>query len=77
MLVYILTLLCAASVLLAAFFAIRYRKVNVYGRMMETYLDRQTWNRKSLVNIASAGFFSSDRSIREYAENIWHITPVR
>ena len=33
MLVYILTLLCAASVLLAAFFAIRYRKVNVYGRM--------------------------------------------
>ena len=51
--------------------------VNVYGRMMETYHDRQTWNRKSLVNIASAGFFSSDRSIREYAENIWHITPVR
>ena len=51
--------------------------VNVYGRMMETYHDRQVWNRKSLVNIASAGFFSSDRSIREYAENIWHITPVR
>ena len=33
MLIYILSLLCAASILLAAFFAIRYRKVNVYLRM--------------------------------------------
>ena len=51
--------------------------LNVYGRVIETYLNRPVWNRKSLVNIASAGFFSSDRSIREYAENIWHISPVR
>jgi len=33
MLVYLLTLLCAATILLAAFFAIRYRKVNAYVRM--------------------------------------------
>ena len=51
--------------------------LNVYGRVIDTYHDRALWTKKSLVNIASAGFFSSDRSIREYAENIWHISPVR
>ncbi|MBR3296721.1 MAG: glycogen/starch/alpha-glucan phosphorylase [Firmicutes bacterium] len=35
--------------------------------------DRTRWNRISLNNIASSGFFSSDRTIREYAEDIWHI----
>ena len=33
----------------------------------------ERWNRISLNNIASSGFFSSDRTIREYAEEIWHI----
>ena len=51
--------------------------MNVYGRMIETYRDQYSWLKKSLVNIASAGFFSSDRSIREYAKNIWHIEPVK
>jgi starch phosphorylase len=51
--------------------------MNVYGRMIDAYRDTAAWSKKSLVNIASAGFFSSDRSIREYAENIWHIHPVR
>ncbi len=35
--------------------------------------DKKEWNRKSLMNIASAGIFSADRSIRDYAENIWNI----
>ena len=47
------------------------------GRMIETYRDEYNWLKKSLINIASAGFFSSDRSIREYAKNIWHIEPVK
>lgn len=51
--------------------------MNVYGRMIETYRDEYSWLKKSLINIASAGFFSSDRSIREYAKNIWHIEPVK
>ncbi len=38
--------------------------------------DRAAWNRKSLHNIASAGYFSADRSIRDYANNIWHIKPL-
>ena len=41
------------------------------------YADRTKWNKKALANIASAGFFAADRSIREYAENIWNIKPVK
>ncbi len=38
--------------------------------------DKMSWNKKSLMNIASAGYFSADRSVREYAANIWHIKPL-
>lgn len=48
----------------------------VSDAMRKTYADRTAWQKKSLVNIARAGHFAADRSIREYAENIWHITPV-
>ena len=51
--------------------------VAVYGRMIDAFRKSGEWMKKSLYNIAGAGFFSSDRSIREYAENIWHISPVR
>ncbi len=46
-------------------------------RMYADYKDRTVWNKKAVVNIAGAGFFAADRSIREYAENIWHIKPVK
>ena len=39
----------------------------------ETYLDQKKFARMSLVNIAKAGIFSSDRSVREYAEKIWDL----
>lgn len=39
--------------------------------------DRTEWNRRSVINIASSGFFSSDRTIKEYADDIWHIKPVK
>ncbi len=51
--------------------------LNVYNRVLKTYADEDAWTKKSLLNIAGAGFFSSDRSIREYADNIWHTTPVK
>ena len=38
--------------------------------------NKEQWNRMSLINIANAGIFAADRSIRDYANNIWHLTPV-
>ncbi len=39
--------------------------------------DKRAWNQKSLRNIAAAGFFSADRSIRDYAENIWNLKQLK
>ena len=41
------------------------------------YADRKTWAKKMLVNIAKAGFFSSDRTIEQYNNDIWHLTPAK
>ena len=38
-----------------------------------TWSNREEWNRRSLMNIARSGFFSSDRSIQDYCDNIWRI----
>lgn len=40
------------------------------------YVDRDTWAKKALLNMARIGYFSSDRSVMEYAKNIWHVEPV-
>ncbi len=40
------------------------------------YNDKMKWNQMSLMNIGSAGIFSSDRTVREYAEKIWGLNPV-
>lgn len=45
-------------------------------RVNDTYLDKETWNRMSLVNIAKAGFFAADRSVEEYATRIWNLKKV-
>jgi starch phosphorylase len=45
--------------------------------MYEDYLNREDWTRRSLINIAKGGFFAADRAVRDYAENIWKITPVK
>jgi len=44
--------------------------------IQEAYRDKKRWNRMSLVNTAKAGFFSADRSVLEYAQNIWGIKPI-
>lgn len=42
-------------------------------KALADYDDRYAWAEKMLVNIANAGFFSSDRTIRQYNEDIWHL----
>lgn len=45
-------------------------------RAEQLWLDRERWNRMSLMNIANAGVFAADRAIMEYAANIWHTDTV-
>ena len=45
-------------------------------RASETFADVAAWTRKAMLNVARMGKFSSDRSVREYAQEIWHIKPV-
>ncbi len=47
-----------------------------YGKAVIDYTDKMKWAKKSLINTARSGIFSSDNSIKNYAENIWHIKPV-
>ncbi len=42
----------------------------------ELYNDKDVWNRMSLTNIAKSGIFAADRSIEDYARDIWHVKPV-
>ena len=46
-------------------------------RANQEYADRLAFGRKCLQNVASASKFSSDRTIRQYADEIWHIKPVK
>ncbi len=47
--------------------------IKVKDKAFEEYEDRGGWKKKMLVNIAKAGFFSSDRTIAEYNRDIWHL----
>ncbi len=47
-----------------------------HERATQDYRDRKKWNRMSIKNVAAAGHFTADRSISEYAQNIWGIRPL-
>ncbi|MCR5476356.1 MAG: glycogen/starch/alpha-glucan family phosphorylase [Lachnospiraceae bacterium] len=47
--------------------------IRVKNETFEAYTDRDRWKKMMLVNIAKAGFFSSDRTIEEYNRDIWHL----
>lgn len=50
--------------------------VDCQARVGEVYRDAQRWTRTSVLNVARSGLFSSDRTVREYADGIWHVPRV-
>ncbi len=50
---------------------------DIHQKVDEVYKNKLLWAKKSLNNIASAGVFSADRSIKEYADRIWHLKRIK
>ena len=50
--------------------------IDAQREVNKTYLDPTTWRKQSIINVASSGWFSSDRTIRQYADEIWGVKPV-
>ena len=50
--------------------------VRAHEEIQRRYQDSSGWARSCLINIAKSGYFTSDRTIRQYAEEIWNIQPV-
>ena len=50
--------------------------LRVQDNVSRAWTDREAWNRMSLLNTARSGFFSSDRSIKEYCKSIWKVKPL-
>ena len=51
--------------------------MQTHEQISKDYQDRKTWIAKQIMNTAMAGFFSSDRTINEYNEKIWKLTPIK
>lgn len=51
--------------------------MQTHEQISKDYQDRKSWIAKQIMNTAMAGFFSSDRTINEYNEKIWHLTPLK
>lgn len=50
--------------------------IDAQQRVNDAYKDQSVWNRMSIINTATSGQFSSDRTISQYAEEIWNVKPV-
>ena len=50
--------------------------IDCQDRVSQAYHVRHSWTRMSILNTARMGKFSSDRAIREYCQDIWHVKPV-
>lgn len=50
--------------------------VNTQDRVSELFKDKEKWTKETIINSARMGFFSSDRTIMEYAKEIWKVSPV-
>ena len=50
--------------------------VEAQEKVEKEYLDQKKWNKMCLINIANSGYFTSDRTIEQYASEIWHLNKV-
>jgi starch phosphorylase len=50
--------------------------VKCQEKVSETYKDKEKWTRMSILNVANMGKFSTDRTIKEYSDDIWNVKPV-
>ena len=50
--------------------------IKTKDKVFEDYSDRETWNRKVLINISKAGFFSSDRTIAQYYDQLLYYSKI-
>lgn len=50
--------------------------IDAQDRVEKAYADQDGWTRSAVLNVARSGFFSSDRSIKDYLDRIWHAEPV-
>ena len=50
--------------------------VKAHEKLAAEYADKKAWARKTLINIANSGKFSSDRTIEDYVKDIWHLKKV-
>ncbi|HIK34242.1 MULTISPECIES: glycogen/starch/alpha-glucan phosphorylase [unclassified Thermosynechococcus] len=51
--------------------------VDCHQQVLQVYQDQAQWSKMSILNVARMGKFSSDRAIREYCQDIWHVEPVK
>jgi starch phosphorylase len=51
--------------------------IDTQDKVSNLYINTEEWTKKSILNVARVGKFSSDRSIKEYAEKIWKVNPVK
>ncbi len=50
--------------------------IDAQARVNDAYTDEVEWNRMSILNTANSGWFSSDRTIQQYADEIWKVKPL-
>ena len=50
--------------------------IRAMEKIDELYLDKERWAKMMIVNVGQSGYFTSDRTIRDYVRDIWHLDPI-